>query len=361
MAYAAEARGVVGEGAEEKVRVAEPSAPTKMKRLPGRQGAKAIADSAAGFIEQLLAEASKKPGKRPSEFKAGEQRYGRGTGKEAAAVVSRAEVLVEKREYLSTAQGFEVLTPTFITLMHELGHALKIAIGGYMPDDEDLMSHFVSHLPALQQRWWAALKGRPNMLEELVNILGIEKPVREESGLAPREIYQATREVKVDAAREKLRAVMGRDPDDSAYMDDIIGPLYAKITPSISLTDVEQLLTDIDAITPAVQARAKADYAQTLKTDLEGFLHDEPDNQRRVRRTRRYQALHAQLEHIVRNPDITAIQLQGLPQKLQALKDDKALLVKAGMLIKSFQTGGFRSKFAKRVHEGGDIRDYVPT
>lgn len=321
-----------------------------------------LAQTALEYMDQLMVEAARRAPEAPRAFKAGETQYRLGTAKEAIAVVSRTKVLAEKREKLSTAAGFEVLTPTFITLMHELGHALKIVSGGYLPDDNLLMAHFVNGLPPLQQKWWKEVQGRPNMLEELINVLGVENVVRQESGLAPREIYQSTKEVRVDAAKAKLKQIMERDAETQLYLA-ALAEIWTQLgDPRITLEQTDKLSQQLDAITPDVQKQRKGDYAGGLLRELEGFLQDEPENQRRIRRTKRYERLHGQLSEFRHNPTLNTDSqpLTALKGELDTLKGDHQILIEAGKLIKSFQKGGWRAKFAKAVHEGGDIPDYVP-
>jgi DNA repair ATPase RecN len=278
-------------------------------------------------------------------------------------VVSRTEVLAEEREKLSTAAGLEVLTPTFITLMHELGHALKIVSGGYLPDDNLLMAHFVNELPQLQRKWWEAVQGRPNMLEELINVLGVENPVRQESGLAPREIYQSTRDVIVVNTRDKLREVLKRDADSSRYLPDLVKAYTDLQNPNITLQRVEEIKRNLDRITPEVQKQMKANRALYLRDRLEQFIQQQkPRDQERIQRTKRYDRLYGRLSGIANNPTLDAqnAPLEELEKELENFKEDRQTLIEAGKLIKSFQKGGLRSRLAKAVHEGGDIQDYLP-
>lgn len=357
-AYAAELKRT---GAKE--HVAEPME-SKLRTAEGTgHVAVDLAKTALDYMDQLLVEAAKRAPETPRTFKAGETQYCLGTAKEAVAVVSRTEVLAEEREKLSTAAGLEVLTPTFITLMHELGHALKIVSGGYLPDDNLLMAHFVNELPQLQRKWWEAVQGRPNMLEELINVLGVENPVRQESGLAPREIYQSTRDVIVVNTRDKLREVLKRDADSSRYLPDLVKAYTDLQNPNITLQRVEEIKRNLDRITPEVQKQMKANRALYLRDRLEQFIQQQkPRDQERIQRTKRYDRLYGRLSGIANNPTLDAqnAPLEELEKELENFKEDRQTLIEAGKLIKSFQKGGLRSRLAKAVHEGGDIQDYLP-
>ena len=278
-----------------------------------------------------------------------------GTPERAAAIVSRAKPLEEDREKMSTARGAEVLTPTFITLMHELGHALKIAIGGYLPNDATLAQHFIDGMPADQKKYWSAITGSPNMLEELVNVLGIENPVRAESGLAGREIYQSTKEVSVQEAKEKAQDIMKRDADDPAdYMPDIVATkvsvAHMKLSNvSIKPDEVAAIHADLDTVSVAFQQSRKAAKATALRAELDALTSGQ--NEPLIEQTKRYRRFRLAVDTAAAHPTF-GTQLKPLITDLDALKRDRDTLVKAGKALKKHVRGA-------KVNEGGGEAVYT--
>lgn len=359
-AYAAELRQM---GTEE--HVDEPGESKLRKVGAADQVAVNLPGTALDFMDWLMEEAARRAPEAPRALKVGTTQYALGKAKEAVAVVSQAEILEDERDKLSTAAGFEVLTPTFITLMHELGHALKIASGGYLLDDEPLKDHFVRDLPEPQKKWWEKMQNNRNMLEELINILGVENPVRQESGLAPREIYQSTRDVIVVNTRDKVQEVLIRDGDSPRYLPEVAEAYTALQNSGITLEKVEEIKrnVNVDRMTPEKQKKRKANYARHLLDQLGQFIQlQKPRDQARIKRTKRYDRLYGRLSEIANNPTLDAqnAPLAKLEEELENFEKDRQTLIEAGKLIKSFQKGGLRSRLAKAVHEGGDIQDYLP-
>lgn len=345
-AYAAK---LTGAGAGERV---SPPAGTELSKQDPSGLAAELATTARDFMvtNLLPAVVAKNAGTAPPT----RTQQALGKPENAAAVVSRAKPLEKDREKLSTARGAEVLTPTFITLMHELGHALKIAVGGYLPDDATLMQHFIDGMPADQKKYWNMVTGNPNMLEELVNVLGIENPVRAESGLGSREIYQSTKEVSVQEAKDKAQDIMNRDDDNPAdYMLDIIAtivsPAHMKLAnASIKPEEVAAIHADLDTVSVAFQRSRKAAKAKALRGELDAFVTGKDGSL--INYTKRYRKVRYAVDTAAEHPTFGA-QITPLITDLAALKRDRDTLVKAGKVLK-------RGKSGAKVNEGGGEAEY---
>jgi hypothetical protein len=75
------------------------------------------------------------------------------------------------------AGDVEVISPNFVLLAHEMGHAVRVRGGGYAVDE--------------QFGWFG--ESKPNWsdrAEEMSNVIGIENPIREESGISTRSTYK---------------------------------------------------------------------------------------------------------------------------------------------------------------------------
>ena len=72
--------------------------------------------------------------------------------------------------------GVEVISPDFVLLAHEMGHAVRVRGGGYATDE--------------QFGWFGEQKSNwMNRAEEMSNVIGIENPIRGESGITTRSTY----------------------------------------------------------------------------------------------------------------------------------------------------------------------------
>lgn len=74
------------------------------------------------------------------------------------------------------AGNVEVISPDFVLLAHEMGHAVRVRGGGYAADEQ--FGWFGVNMPTWQNR-----------AEEMSNVIGIENPVRQESGITERSTY----------------------------------------------------------------------------------------------------------------------------------------------------------------------------
>jgi hypothetical protein len=74
------------------------------------------------------------------------------------------------------AGNVEVISPDFVLLAHELGHALRVRGGAYAQDEQ--FGWFGENSPKWQ-----------NKGEEMSNVIGIENPIRAQSGITERSTY----------------------------------------------------------------------------------------------------------------------------------------------------------------------------
>ena len=252
---------------------------------------------------------------------------------------------------MSTARGAEVLTPTFITLMHELGHALKIAVGGYLPDDTTLMQHFIEGITPDQKKYWKMIEARPNMLEELVNILGIENPVRAESGLGSREIYQSTKEVSVQQAKDKFDAITKLDHDHPGQYMTTLSSAWMKLNKtSITPEEVTAIHDELDTIDEDSLLSAKKAKAAELRAELDEFTAGKDGS--RITKTMRYRAFRKAVDTATADPSLKKKELTPLIDDLAALKSDRDTLIKAGKVLAKGKAGA-------QVDEGGSQPGYT--
>ncbi len=99
----------------------------------------------------------------------------------------------EDRRMYGAAQGEEIINPSFVTLAHELGHAMKIRAGALVSNvhkDNPFFNAFEGDVKE-QQLWDNA--------EEYVNIEDIENSVRAQSGMSERKYHKPVG--SVDAAK----------------------------------------------------------------------------------------------------------------------------------------------------------------
>ena len=74
------------------------------------------------------------------------------------------------------AGNVEVVSPKFVMLAHELGHAIRVRGGGYAADE--------------QFGWFGALGPTwQNKAEEMSNVIGVENVIRQQSGITTRSTY----------------------------------------------------------------------------------------------------------------------------------------------------------------------------
>ena len=112
----------------------------------------------------------------------GNGRYKRGSGTGATVTMGPA-----KDPRSLDAAGNEVISPDFMVLAHELGHAAKMTTGTRANMEIDHM------VPAGERANWA------HRSEEVLNVHGIENPLRTEHGMQARGPYAQT----LKAARNK--------------------------------------------------------------------------------------------------------------------------------------------------------------
>jgi hypothetical protein len=89
------------------------------------------------------------------------------------------------------AGNVEVISPDFVLLAHEMGHAMRVRGGGYAKDE---------------QFGWFGETGATwaNSGEEMSNVLGIENEIREESGITSRSTYNTWKFVHGQAQMANL-------------------------------------------------------------------------------------------------------------------------------------------------------------
>jgi hypothetical protein len=90
----------------------------------------------------------------------------------------------------------EVISPNFVLLAHEMGHALRVRGGGYAKEE--------------QFKWFGETKPNwSNRAEEMSNVLGIENPIRQENGITTRSTYQTWKHVHGDRERGSMGTDLG--------------------------------------------------------------------------------------------------------------------------------------------------------
>jgi hypothetical protein len=94
------------------------------------------------------------------------------------------------------AGNVEVISPDFVLLAHEMGHAVRVRGGGYAADEQ--FGWFGEAPPNWQ-----------NKAEEMSNVIGIENPVRQESGITPRTTYNTWKFVHGQAQLGNLVVAFG--------------------------------------------------------------------------------------------------------------------------------------------------------
>jgi len=82
--------------------------------------------------------------------------------------------------------GQEIVVPEFVTLGHELGHALRFLMGTTVPFGEEMGNFGFKGTPTQKQFW--------NNPEEFVNIQGVENEIREQHGISKRQFHAGSRE-----------------------------------------------------------------------------------------------------------------------------------------------------------------------
>lgn len=89
------------------------------------------------------------------------------------------------------AGDVEVISPDFVLLAHEMGHAVRVRGGGYAADEQ--FDWFGESKPTWQRR-----------AEEMSNVIGIENPIREESGITTRSTYKTWKVVHGTPALDQI-------------------------------------------------------------------------------------------------------------------------------------------------------------
>jgi hypothetical protein len=283
--------------------------------------------------------------------------YRPGTGHAAFAAVKDAPVLDANRQKASSAAGNEVLTPTFITLMHELGHALKMASGTYMPTNQMFNPEITDHfLPtAADKDQWPA-----SGLEEIVNVMGVENPIRAESGVSTRDSYETPEKVKMIQARQNAEqawiTLRNADAQDARiYLEEVqkrcdrqtVGAFQAiNIFGAQTAADVANRIAPIQHLLMiGNQLINKRNYIMNAQAAFRAFLmHLAQDDRTRIQRTQRYQNLDQRFTNLLTNNQVAL----GQPQcDVQAQVDkfiaDRAQLIAAGKKIKSVAKHGLTS------------------
>jgi hypothetical protein len=336
--YAAKLEGAGG------AEVVAPTAGTELSKRDTSEMAAGLAATARDFIfHDLLPTVAAKTDPTPRQSRI---RQALGKPAKAAAVVSRAEPLAADRSRLGTAGGAEVLTPTFITLMHELGHALKIAAGGYLPDDPTLMQHFVDGMTGDQKKYWAQLmgEGNRNMLEELVNILGIENPVRKESGLGEREVYQSATEITKEQTKDKAAAISNLDRDDPIKYMPALSSAFMRLQGTLTDEQVAAINAELDKIDVNALLEAKKAKAAELRRELDELIAGKDGAL--IAKTMRFRTVRNAADTAAVAPTLSTGELTSLLTGLAALKRDRDVLVNAGKVLA-------KGKLGTKVDEGG--------
>jgi hypothetical protein len=123
--------------------------------------------------------------------------------------------LMKKKDDLDNPnkKGKSVHTPEYITLAHELGHALNQLAGSATLNNEEIFKLLAGDVGTFEEKGPA--RKQWSNLEELLNIKGLENAIREEVGLAARGGHAAV----VD---EEL---IGRLNDEKAMMTPLVNLL----------------------------------------------------------------------------------------------------------------------------------------
>ena len=128
----------------------------------------------------------------------GEDYYEFDKGAEGAFVTSVAPKDTEQD--VQGTGGDVAYTPEFVTLAHELGHAMHMLAGAVTGNEMDLMKAAGGDKQVATDKW-----SNP---EELFNIIGVDNPIRAQAGLPARGAHQIVAG-PLRIVREKRKAVLG--------------------------------------------------------------------------------------------------------------------------------------------------------
>jgi hypothetical protein len=146
----------------------------------------------------------------------GGQKYAFGAGSGAIVKIIDSH---DDKKMAGEDNANEVIDPSFVTLGHELGHAMKMRAGALAQGSSTTSMFEVLEPDANERRLW-------DNAEELINIQGIENEIRAQSGMHEREYHKPQENVLGLRRKVKLQnryfASSGRDPmllDFPEYVD----------------------------------------------------------------------------------------------------------------------------------------------
>jgi hypothetical protein len=290
----------------------------------------------------------------PTHYTAGGERYRPGTGRAGFAAVASRPALDAGRSPASDAAGNEVLTPSFITLLHELGHALKIATGTYMPASAfapELTRQIIPN--AADEDFWPA-----STLEEFVNVTGVENPVRAESGISARDVYETPEMTRVIRLRQQYAAAWSvlraaDNPDAFDYLAEVpkrcdrqyVALFRAmNIFDSVTVVDVANRINPVLAqLNPAAQLAGKQAFITQARADFINFMAGlSAADQVSVRRTQRYLNLNTRLDNLVtHNQTALGVRQADVRQQVNKFILDRNQLIAAGKKIHHVRFGAW--------------------
>lgn len=100
----------------------------------------------------------------------------------------------------------QILTPEFVTLGHELGHAMKMRAGAMAPTKDSTVFGALEG-DEMEQRLW-------DNAEEIININGIDNKIREEHGVERRKYHKPLESVRGIQRQQELIQLICRVPRD---------------------------------------------------------------------------------------------------------------------------------------------------
>ncbi len=288
----------------------------------------------------------------------GGKTYRPGTGYEAFAAVKDAPVLSDERNKGSSATGNEVLTPTFVTLMHELGHVLKIASGTCMSKTDSAGELKETFLPGTEGEHWQGFYG----LEEKVNVFGVENPIRKESGISTRDVYETPEDMKVarikNSARVETKAFRGRNPNIDLYLPNLL--VAESELQSAKSSEIDTKYVTLQGILGTrnedLLAKKRA-FIVEQRTRFRTFVQKlPPTDSRRIQRTQRYKQLEVCFEKLIDGNEVALGKPQCVVQdQVTKFIMDKNQLIAAGVKIRSVEKHGRwspRNWFGTEADEG---------